>query len=198
MEKVAAAKEGDVLELPNVDNVLLDLPGEQVGERPVAGAWQVAFPNGFKPNVLAKGAEERVVFDAPVDWTKRSEEGIRHFSGTAAYTRTIDLGGLVVPEGGKVMLDLGEVRDFAEVTVNGRTFPVLWKPPFRVDVTEAARSGESLKVAVRVTNLWPNRLIRDAGLPERERLTRTNLNPYKPGDALLPSGLFGPVTLAFE
>ena len=49
-----------------------------------------------------------------------------------------------------------------------------------------------------MTNLWPNRLIRDAGLPEKERLTRTNLNPYKPGDVLLPSGLFGPVTLAFE
>ena len=44
-----------------------------------------------------------------------------------------------------------------------------------------------------VANLWPNRLIYDAGLPEGERLTYTNINPYKPGDPLLPSGLLGPV-----
>ena len=48
---------------------------------------------------------------------------------------------------------------------------------------------------MRVTNLWPNRLIYDAGLPEGERLTRTNINPYKPGDSLLPSGLLGPVQI---
>ncbi len=107
------------------DDVLLDLPGEPADERTVTGAWQVAFPNGFRPNALAKGAEERVVFDALADWTKRPEEGIRHFSGTAVYSRRIDLKGLAVPAGGKVILDLGAVRDFAEVTVNGRAFPVL-------------------------------------------------------------------------
>ena len=36
-------------------------------------------------------------------------------------------------------------------------------------------------------------VIYDAGLPEVERLTHTNINPYKPGDPLLPSGLLGPV-----
>ena len=223
VEKVAAAQEGGALELPCVDNLLLDLPGEPVGERPVAGAWHVAFPNGFKPNALARGAEERVVFDALVDWTKRPEEGIRHFSGTAAYARTIDLAGLAVPAGGKVILDLGEVRDFAEVTVNGQTFPVLWKPPFRVDVTEAARRGQPLNVAVRVTNLWPNRLIGDdfkaedcefaqGTLMERHlnswpawvlegrespsgKWTFATWKHWTKDEPLLPSGLLGPVVL---
>ena len=49
---------------------------------------------------------------------------------------------------------------------------------------------------VRVTNLWPNRLIYDAGLPEAERLTHTNINPYKPTDPLVPSGLLGPVRVS--
>ena len=60
-----------------------------------------------------------------------------------------------------MFLDLGEVRDFAEVTVNGRTFPALWRPPYRVDITDALTGGERLDVSVRVANLWPNRLIGD-------------------------------------
>ena len=67
--------------------------------------------------------------------------------------------------GTRLFLDLGVVRDFADVTVNGQTFPTLWKPPFRVEVTEAAASGR-LRLVVRVTNLWPNRLIGDDFKPE--------------------------------
>ena len=99
--------------------------------------------------------------------------------------------------GRAVRIDLGRVGALAEVAVNGRELGVAWTAPFALPVgTVLKAKGNELEV--RVTNLWPNRLIRDAGLPEKERLTRTNLNPYKPGDALLPSGLFGPVTLAFE
>ena len=58
------------------------------------------------------------------------------------------------------MLDLGEVREFAEVTVNGMKFPALWKPPYRVDITDAVRS-DLIDLEIRVTNLWPNRLIGD-------------------------------------
>ena len=122
-----------------------------------------------------------------------------------------------------MILDLGEVRDFAEVTVNGQTFPVLWKPPFRVDVTEAARRGQPLNVAVRVTNLWPNRLIGDdfkaedcefaqGTLMERHlnswpawvlegrespsgKWTFATWKHWTKDEPLLPSGLLGPVVL---
>ena len=60
------------------------------------------------------------------------------------------------------MLDLGVVKNFAEVTVNGRTFPVLWQPPYRLDVTDALAGGaDTLNLEIKVTNLWPNRLIGD-------------------------------------
>ena len=60
------------------------------------------------------------------------------------------------------MLDLGRVKNFAEVTVNGRKYPPLWRPPYRVDVTDAIKPGsDTLDLEIKVTNLWPNRLIGD-------------------------------------
>ena len=71
------------------------------------------------------------------------------------------------------MLDLGDVKNFAEVTVNGKKVPVLWRPPFRVDVTDeigerGTGNGELgvLDIEIKVTNLWPNRLIGDDRLFE--------------------------------
>jgi len=65
--------------------------------------------------------------------------------------------------GGRLLLDLGSVRHVAEVTVNGKAFPALWKPPFRVDVTDvlAASGSRSVSLSIRVANLWANRLIGD-------------------------------------
>ena len=82
----------------------------------------------------------------------------------------------------------------AEVTLNGKDLGILWKRPFRVDVSAAAKAGDNA-LEVKVVNLWPNRLIKDSGLPEKERLTWSTWNPYKPTDPLLPSGLLGPVRL---
>ena len=53
-------------------------------------------------------------------------------------------------------------------------------------------------LSIRVTNQWPNRLIYDSSLPAEKRLTRTNINPYKPKSKLMRSGLFGPVRILEE
>ena len=68
----------------------------------------------------------------------------------------------------KVVLDLGEVHEIAEVTVNGKAYPALWKPPYRVDISDAVRglADSTVDISIRVTNLWPNRLIGDARLPD--------------------------------
>lgn len=54
------------------------------------------------------------------------------------------------------------------------------------------QAGNELEVVV--VNSWFNRLVKDAVLPESERLTRTNIR-VKPGSQPQASGLFGPVTL---
>ena len=90
---------------------------------------------------------------------------------------------------------LGTVNDLAEVRLNGKNLGVVWCAPWRVEVTQALRVwGNELEIDV--VNLWPNRLIDDAGLSPEKRLTKTNVaGTYKAGAPLLPSGLLGPVKL---
>ena len=55
-----------------------------------------------------------------------------------------------------------EVRGWAN-TVNGRDLGVVWKEPYRVDITDVVRPGAN-QVSLKVTNLWANRMIADAAL----------------------------------
>jgi hypothetical protein len=86
------------------------------------------------------------------------------------------------------------VKYFAEVTLNGKDVGVLWKAPFRADVSSAVKSGAN-QLQVRVTNLWPNRMIGDLRLPVDQRLTWASFNPYTKDSPLFDSGLLGPVKL---
>ena len=79
-------------------------------------------------------------------------------------------------------------------SLNGKDLGVLWKAPFRTDVTSALKSGAN-RLEVRVTNLWPNRMIGDLHLPLEQRLTWASFNPYPKGSPLFDSGLLGPVKL---
>ena len=121
----------------------------------VNGAWEVSFPAGWE-------APASVTFPELKSWTAFDDPGIKYFSGTATYRKSVALGNVKCGTGKRVMLDLGVVKNFAEVTVNGRTFPVLWQPPYRLDVTDALAGGaDTLNLEIKVTNLWPNRLIGD-------------------------------------
>jgi hypothetical protein len=153
----------------------------------VAGMWEVRFP----PNL---GAPESIQLNKLIPLNEHADEGVKHFSGTATYTRAFDVSGEMLGAGRRVYLDLGLVKNLAEVTVNGKNLATLWKPPFRVDITDAVWPGTN-QLDVKVTNLWPNRLIGDAGLPPEQRVTWTAFDAYKKDSPLLPSGLIGPVKL---
>lgn len=158
--------------------------------KPLPGPWTVTF------DPKAGGPAGPVVFDELTDWTERPEAEIRHYSGTAEYRTAVAFDPSAMRNGGRVTLDLGKVREVAEVRVNGRDCGTVWTAPCRVDITDAVATN--LEIVVRVTNLWPNRLIGDAAHPAAERIARTNLNKYKAEDPLLPSGLLGPVTVRTE
>ena len=132
------------------------------------GPWRVEFPVDWYT-----GGETVKTREWPIlrDWTADDDPDIRFFSGTATYKCKMQNGkwkpGGRGEKGERVVLDLGDVKNFAVVTVNGRTFPPLWRSPFRVDITDAVRPDDTeLDLVIEITNLWPNRLIGDDFLEE--------------------------------
>jgi hypothetical protein len=94
----------------------------------------------------------------------------------------------------RIWLDLGDVKNLAEVSVNGTSLGILWKRPFRVDVTGALKPGAN-QIEVKVTNLWVNRMIGDRQPDASTKYTFTSPAFYKADSPLLPSGLLGPVQI---
>jgi hypothetical protein len=153
----------------------------------ISGVWTVHFDPKW-------GGPESAQFDSLVDWTTRPEPGIKYYSGTATYEKNFNWNA----ESGKpkagILLDLGDVRELAEVKVNGKSCGIVWSPPFRADITGAVRPGAN-RLEIEVVNFWPNRIIGDASLPPDQRLTRTNIRNLKANTALMESGLLGPVQI---
>lgn len=153
----------------------------------IDGPWKLEFPPNW-------GAPEKVELSQLRSWSAHEDEGVRHFSGTATYIHTFNLPADVINAEKVLYLDLGKVAVMAEIIVNEQPLGVQWKPPYRVDISGAARVGTN-RLEVRVTNLWVNRLIGDQSLPERERFTHVSWEPYTKDDPLVESGLLGPVRI---
>jgi hypothetical protein len=156
--------------------------------RGISGPWQVTF------NAAGGGPSEPVTFSALSSWAIHDDQRIRFYSGQATYVNSFDCENLQQLKKGRLWLNLGSVKNLARVRVNGRDLGVVWCAPWQVEVTDAIRDKDN-QLEITVANLWPNRLIRDSGLPEADRLTWTTWNPFTPNSPLLESGLLGPVTL---
>ena len=159
-----------------------EFPRARAGARRCRGRGSVSFdPSWFYPD---NGTGGKVRFEQLEDWSKRPEDGIRYYSGMATYRTTFD----VQPQdpASAVYLDLGVVRNVARVRLNGRDLGVVWTAPWRMEITGALKSGAN-ELEIDVANLWPNRLIGDATLPQEQRLTVTNVRTYD----TMASGTYG-------
>jgi hypothetical protein len=150
------------------------------------GAWELRFA----PNL---GAPEKTTLDRLVSWSENPDPGVKYFSGTAAYQKSFEAPAGWLKKGQRLILDLGDVRELAEVSVNGRPLGIVWHPPYRIDITNAVKAGPNT-LEVKVTNLWVNRLIGDQQ-PGAAKITFTVPPTYKADAPLRPSGLLGPVVI---
>ena len=163
---------------------------EVPADQPVTGPWQMTFPENL-------GAPSGIVMESLIDWTTHPDPGVRHFSGTARYQTKFTLSASLAKSGNPVILDLGDVKEVAEVSINGRNAGILWKQPNRADITALVQPGEN-RLEIAVTNLWNNRIVGDLNNPAQAPVSRTNIkNKFKANSPLLPSGLLGPVSLRF-
>lgn len=155
----------------------------------LSGPWDIAF----QPNL---GAPATIKMEKLESWSENSEAGVKYFSGTASYSRNFEVPKQWITPGTKIILDLGEVKDIAEISVNGKSLNVLWKPPYKVDITGAVRKGAN-KIEVKVTNQWNNRIAGDRSMPEGKKILSGSGFSFgnQGGGKLEKSGLLGPVKI---
>ncbi len=150
----------------------------------VSGGWRATFP--------WEGTGKTQDFAVLASWTENADPDIRYFSGTATYARTVTLARPA--RGIRLLIDLGKVKNVAELIVNGHSAGIAWKPPFRLDITPLVEPGAN-HLEVKLTNLWPNRLIGDKQPGAGEPRAWASFDPYTAVSPLLPSGLLGPVKI---
>jgi hypothetical protein len=163
----------------------------------LSGAWEVTFLQGL-------GAPPVAIFPELISWTKSENDGIKYFSGIAAYEKTFSYDpGTDYGADSRIFLDLGNISKIGEVWLNGGSLGITWSKPYRFDVTGMLKRGEN-KLKIEIANTWSNRLTGDA--IKGEKYTNTNirttnidgLNTKQVPWAQVPlieSGLLGPVTL---
>lgn len=119
----------------------------------ITGPWRVTLDPKWG------GPAQSGMFHKLLDWSKNQDAGIKDYSDHATYRTKFHA------KRGHFLLDLEKVAVMAELTLNGKPLGLLWKPPFRMNVSDALKDGEN-PLEINVVNLWINRMIGDEHLQE--------------------------------
>jgi hypothetical protein len=144
-------KEENYSGLPEIE--ILDSKPEEI-----KGVWDVTFQPATGESTFKRKLQSLI------DFSKQNDKALRYFSGTAVYRKNIRISAADIKDGHRVMLELGEMYDIAELTINGKQAGVLWNPPYNADITPYLKSGNNT-FEIAVTNTWANRLIGDEQEP---------------------------------
>jgi hypothetical protein len=151
----------------------------------VGGDWTIRFQPG-------RGAPASMTMHQLESWSRNADPGVRYFSGIGTYTKTLRANAQWFKKGAQMWIDLGDVKNLAEVKVNGQSLGVVWHKPYRVDVSTALKPGDN-EISIEVVNAWVNRLIGDQQPGVTTPVTFADFKPYRADSPLLESGLLGPV-----
>ncbi|MBQ6178496.1 MAG: hypothetical protein IJK32_03135 [Bacteroidales bacterium] len=189
--------------------------------KPVGGTWDVEFVPKMDEAFSVKSFNLK-------DFSQCDDQRIQFFAGTATYTATIQVDKEDLAKDKRIVLDLGELNDLVEVSVNGEKTGVLWYPPYKTDITDYLKGGENV-LSLAVTNNWANRMIgderfepdfewgydrgetfgkgikdfpewfmKDTPRPSEDRKTFFVWTYFRPDSKLEPAGLVGPVNLEIQ
>jgi hypothetical protein len=153
----------------------------------VNGPWNLSFQTD-------RGAPAQINMTELTAWNENPDPGIKYFSGTGTYTAAVQAPAGWFQSGNQLWIDLGNVKNLAEIIVNGKSQGIVWKLPFRINISGALKQGENT-IEIKVTNLWVNRLIGDQQPGVTSKITYTTMPFYRADSPLLPSGLLGPVSI---
>jgi hypothetical protein len=132
----------------------------------IEGPWKV----GFEPG---RGAPTTIKLENLISWSDSADAGVKYFSGAGIYSKTVQASPEWFKKGTKLWLNLGDVKNMAEVTVNGKSLGIVWHTPYRVGVTSVLNPGAT-------------------------KYTFADVTPYRANSPLLSSGLLGPVHIYSE
>ena len=155
-----------------------------VASFPIEGSWRLRFQPGRGAPSTSSLRELGSLSDSPF-------AGIRYFSGTVTYSKDFRFN---ADGDERQVLDLGSVCDMARVYLNGKDLGLLWKAPYRVDVTDALVLGTN-HLEIKVTNTWHNRIVGDLRPDGGPAVTFTTYPFYTASSPLVPSGLLGPCVI---
>jgi len=229
-EQYIAGFEGDLTEFQLVSDVLSEtqiiglfakglpapiLPNGYTVINSLNSDWKVQFPTWSK-------APKEILLPELISLRKHEDFNVKHFSGTATYINGFSIKKEDFNPLTRIYLDLGRVENIPEITINLQKAGMVWKAPYRIDITSYVKVGFN-NLKIEVTNLLPNRLIGDEYYPSEnaydeygrivkfpEWYTNQEARPvgervifspwkfYSKNDPLLDSGLLGPVRLLIK
>ena len=157
--------------------------------------WQIDFLKG-EPVLPASYS-----IDSLQTWTAAKDSMAKYFSGTARYKTSFEVEDALI--GKAAVLNLGDVRETAEVFLNGDFLGNTWCLPFKISIPVKKLQAKN-ELVINVVNLSINRVIlldkQGVKWQKFKDINIVDIN-YKPFNAAnwkpVLSGLLGPVSLSF-
>jgi len=158
---------------------------------PLQVHWTIDFGKGSEAPVSISTSDL-------LSWTELGDSAHCYYNGTGVYRTIFDLpAGL--EKSTRIRLKFTEVRDMAEVFINGKSVGKTWSVPYQVDFDASLLKKTRNRLEIRVQNIATNRII---GM-DRHQVKwqecyvadpkRSSFNTA--GWELAPSGLIGTIVL---
>jgi hypothetical protein len=154
--------------------------------------WTISFEKGqpFTPNTIKT--------EKLISWTELADSAAVFYNGTGIYSATFDRPDLL-KSSSHMRLIFEDLRDMAEVSINGKTIGRTWSVPYIIDFDSRVLKPRGNKIIIKVKNLATNRII----WMDRQKINWQECYIADPKKSrfnaaaweIVPSGIIGTLTL---